>query len=70
MKDDTDIAQNDRGFYTQLLRCGHRVWSHLRNNNEGKDDIEESYLEDRMWPCAISAMFRIWNIEDHHSCFK
>ena len=41
VEDDTDIAQKDRGFYTQLLRCGHRVWyrvwSHLRNNNEGCD---------------------------------
>ena len=35
-----------------------------------EDDIGESYLEDRMWPCVTSAMLRIWNIEDHHSCFK
>ena len=35
-----------------------------------EDDIGESYVEDRMWPCVPSAMFRIWNIEDHHSCFK
>ena len=31
-----------------------------------EDDIGESYVEDRMWPCVPSAMFRIWNIEDHH----
>ena len=31
-----------------------------------EDDIGESYLEDRMWPCVTSAMFQIWNTEDHH----
>ena len=32
-----------------------------------EDDIGESYLEDRMWPCVTSAMFQIWNTEDHHT---
>ena len=58
-------------------RVGCRVWSHLRNNSEVCDlrwhmwriaceGCEESYVEDSMCPFVTSAMFRIWNIEDHH----
>ena len=68
VEDDTDIAQKDRGFYTQLLRCGTgcgRIFAIIMKDAT-EDDIGESYLEDRMWPCVTSAMFQIWNTEDHH----
>ena len=68
VEDDTDIAQNDRGFYTQLLRCGHRVWyrvwSHLRNN-EGCDWRWHWRKLFRGQNVALSGFRNVPN-EDHH----
>ena len=60
------------GFYTIIsgcvtgwgAGCGRIFIIIVKDATE--DDIKESYVEDSMCPFVTSAMFWIWNIEDHH----